>query len=608
MYTLHRKYIFSFDDRKCYARIINVERERKYMKNVILMMSKIEDGGITLLTSICIIGILVISLFLILNRNQKLNYLKKVTSVALILTMLLLPFSSLLNVEAEATNKIDVDSNNKVVNMVNISASTSSSADDFKDEFRAYKVLDAYYNKSTNEMTYSFTNAFQEFLSNSTDDNIKNLTIDEYISYGYDSSDSTLTDAAKTEKDTAIRNLADSFARYIKSGNRTFQTYDLTYTDSNTSLTCQVEVGSYLILPTSFNSAYFLYYATIVNVVFEVQNNSWFIDDIHFNIKYGYLFSLALLFPGTPDDFLSDEDGVLLGDGTKTAYDMAFRKNKVYTYIYLGNVQESTLTIKLPDGLKFVPGELKYASTLSGDEKKTSEIKDKLIDEKTGTEYATTILSEKQIVITIPTTILDKNQQIDENKTMGLLLGVTLDDNDESIVLGESKNIIKTDSEVVVDPYTTNPTKKPLSLENKVTTYGLEITNKAADDSSTLLSNSSFGIYTDEACSDENLVGTLTTDNNGIAKFKGIINDTYYIKQIKATSGYKLNTNPVKVTVDTASLNSDNYFPLEVTSEKAGLLPSTGGLGTIFYTLVGLVVIGIGAYEVIKYSKRQVNS
>ena len=39
-----------------------------------------------------------------------------------------------------------------------------------------------------------------------------------------------------------------------------------------------------------------------------------------------------------------------------------------------------------------------------------------------------------------------------------------------------------------------------------------------------------------------------------------------------------------------------------------GLLPSTGGLGKVFYTLIGLTVIGIGAYEIIKYSKKQVNN
>ena len=66
------------------------------------MISKIKVCVGTLLTSILIISMLGTILFLILNRNQKLKYLKKMTSVALILTMLLLPFSNLLDVKAEA--------------------------------------------------------------------------------------------------------------------------------------------------------------------------------------------------------------------------------------------------------------------------------------------------------------------------------------------------------------------------------------------------------------------------------------------------------------------------------------------------------------------------
>ena len=110
----------------------------------------------TLLTSILVISVLGLLLFLILNRNQKLKYLKKLTSVALILTMLLLPFSNLLNAKAEGTT-IDVDTSNKVTNMINLVSS-------YRDQLTAYKVLDVYYDKNTNEMSYKFTSAFQEFL------------------------------------------------------------------------------------------------------------------------------------------------------------------------------------------------------------------------------------------------------------------------------------------------------------------------------------------------------------------------------------------------------------------------------------------------------------
>ena len=563
-------------------------------------------GGGTLLTSILVISVLGVLLFLILNRNQKLKYLKKMTSVALILTMLLLPFSNLLNVKAEGTT-INVDSNNKVLNIANINGYVTTGV---TDSFRAYKVLDAYYNEKTNEMSYKFTTAFQEFLASSTDDDLKNLTIDKYISYGYDSSDSTLTSAERDEKNKAIRKLADSFARYIRSNDKTFQTYDLTNTDSKIS--GQVEVGSYLVLPISINKygseqhyAFRYYHATIVNAVFRVENNDWYLNDISLDIKSNDRDATFILTDDNPENSLK---ALMMEEGkVNFGVDMLFRANKTYTYVFMGRISETnddTITITLPDGLKFVQGEIKYLSNGEEDNFKLSEINDKLTDDYSGAEFATAVVGEKQVVITVT----PRDGDAADIEYIYLFIGVELDNNSENIVLGESGNIIKTDYEMVVDPYTPTPTKKTLSLENKVTTYGLQITNTEVNNSSTLLSNAVFGIYTDEECSDANLVGTLTTDSNGIAKFNGIIDEVYYIKQIKAATGYKLNTNPAKITVDTASLNSDNYFPLDISSAKTGLLPSTGGLGTIFYTLVGLLVIGIGSYAVIKYSKKQINS
>ena len=126
------------------------------MKNVMLMMSKIEVGGSTLLTSICIFSALGTIFFLILNRNQKLKYLKKLMSVALVLTMLILPFSNLLDVWAVGTpistsdtKLLESDNNFKyVTNTTNILLNNVSeyNEDETKmDMFSAYKILDVYY-------------------------------------------------------------------------------------------------------------------------------------------------------------------------------------------------------------------------------------------------------------------------------------------------------------------------------------------------------------------------------------------------------------------------------------------------------------------------------
>ena len=167
------------------------------MKNVILMMSKIEVGGSTLLTSICIFSVL--------------------TSVALILTMLLLPFSNLLNVKAEETiisvsdtKLLASDNNFKYV--TNTAKLTVNDVNE-KESFYAYKVLDVYYNESTNEMTYDFTTAFQTFLDQlSSDDEFRNLNISKYQEL---TSDIGIGSSSVTTEST-LNKLVSKYATYLK--------------------------------------------------------------------------------------------------------------------------------------------------------------------------------------------------------------------------------------------------------------------------------------------------------------------------------------------------------------------------------------------------------
>lgn len=90
------------------------------MKNVILMMTEIAAVD-ALLIGIFIISVLVVILLVFLNQKSKPKYLKKITNVVLVLTMLLLPFFSLLNVKAEGTiTEITTDDNKKVTNTTDI--------------------------------------------------------------------------------------------------------------------------------------------------------------------------------------------------------------------------------------------------------------------------------------------------------------------------------------------------------------------------------------------------------------------------------------------------------------------------------------------------------
>ena len=109
------------------------------------------------------------------------------------------------------------------------------------------------------------------------------------------------------------------------------------------------------------------------------------------------------------------------------------------------------------------------------------------------------------------------------------------------------------------------------------------------------------------------------TDVNGKATFKGLEEGTYYLEEIKAPKGYNTLKDPVKVeikatykpdgTLDTTvpdfKLEQDvnsHYYQVQSIANKAGaVLPSTGGIGTtIFYVLGSIMALGAAVLLIAK--------
>ncbi|WP_407383940.1 SpaH/EbpB family LPXTG-anchored major pilin [Ruminococcus sp.] len=89
----------------------------------------------------------------------------------------------------------------------------------------------------------------------------------------------------------------------------------------------------------------------------------------------------------------------------------------------------------------------------------------------------------------------------------------------------------------------------------------------------------------------------VKTDENGIANFtKKLAAGTYVIKETKAPAGYNLNSQPQTVTVGPA--NASATVVVEDTQAK---LPSTGGNGTLVFTIVGgsLVLLAAALFIVV---------
>ncbi len=188
---------------------------------------------------------------------------------------------------------------------------------------------------------------------------------------------------------------------------------------------------------------------------------------------------------------------------------------------------------------------------------------------------------------------------------------------------------------------------KTTTVPSKTTTYTWEInvykytmvkaTEAGQTDTEKALANAEFILYKDVTDGDsENatryyaVAATVdggyrftkwTTDKNAATKFvtpangkfaiKGLDSDTYYLEETTAPAGYNVLKAPVKVVIDaegnvTYGENSTTAAPdVKILNNAGAELPSTGGIGTtVFYVLGGVLVVCAG---VLLITKRRMN-
>lgn len=111
---------------------------------------------------------------------------------------------------------------------------------------------------------------------------------------------------------------------------------------------------------------------------------------------------------------------------------------------------------------------------------------------------------------------------------------------------------------------------------------------------------------------DKTKATVVTTDDKGMASFDGVANGTYYLEEVAAPAGYNLLKDPVMVTVNGAeaiAAENPNTGALTVTqpveNQSGTELPSTGGMGTtIFYVLGGVLMAGAFVLLVVRKRMR----
>lgn len=99
-----------------------------------------------------------------------------------------------------------------------------------------------------------------------------------------------------------------------------------------------------------------------------------------------------------------------------------------------------------------------------------------------------------------------------------------------------------------------------------------------------------------------------TTDDKGAAFFDGIADGTYYLEEIAAPAGYNLLEGPVTVIIQNGKtvVEKTGLTVTEQVANSTGTeLPSTGGMGTtIFYVLGGVLMAGAFVLLVVRKRMR----
>lgn len=285
-------------------------------------------------------------------------------------------------------------------------------------------------------------------------------------------------------------------------------------------------------------------------------------------------------------------------DQTRGTVDTETFKSKAITYVLTADVPASTvekfiITDRMGTGLKAVTKDNIKSVTLNG----TTDLgydfvkeginiaQNDTVNKKYGTEGNTFGISIKDTELADPAFYTAGNRVVVEFETeldyKTATVGSPIINHDDLIYGNESALNVRPGNDVTVKTY-------------KVVAKKIDATTEAP------LADAIFGLYKDQACTEEIARATSVADT-GIADFGvKLPAGTYYIKEIKAPDNYNLNTEIKSVPLGDS--NADVTVTVKDTHAK---LPSTGGNGTMMFTIIGgsLVLLAAALFVIVMKKK-----
>lgn len=236
-----------------------------------------------------------------------------------------------------------------------------------------------------------------------------------------------------------------------------------------------------------------------------------------------------------------------------------------------------------------------------------------------------------------------KNQQANVGKKITVTYTATLN---KDAVVGGAGNTNSATIQYSNNP-STNGTGESEPSKVRVFTYGFTVdkyTGKNYDDTATRLAGAEFtlahkggtaisfvkvadsatqnAVYRVAKADEAGATTTITTPANGKVEFRGLENGEYTLTETEAPAGYNKLASAIGVKVNgqnngtdttnatvTITYNNDNGNDynqtasngvIPVQNKSGAILPGTGGMGTIAFTVIGVLVIALGVAWTLK--------
>lgn len=313
----------------------------------------------------------------------------------------------------------------------------------------------------------------------------------------------------------------------------------------------------------------------------------------------------------------------------------------------IGDTLTFTLTSTIPDMSAYDTYTFNFKDTLSKGltfERVTSVTVDGVAAPLTvGTDYTVTTPTAPDNTLTVAMNDFKNKQQANAGKKITVTYTATLNEN---AVVGGAGNTNSAKIQYSNDP-STNGTGESEPSKVRVFTYGFTVdkyTGDKYDNAATRLAGAEFtlapkngtaisfaqvtaGSATANAVyrvakAGETGTTTITTPANGKVVFQGLENGEYTLTETKAPAGYNKLASAIGVKVNgqnngtdttdatvTITYNNDNGSSynqtasngvIPVQNKSGAILPGTGGMGTIAFTVIGVLVIALGVAWTLK--------